>query len=1026
MEIKKREYFLRGGLNYTAVTDEFLYSTYVSADEFSGWYNFYKGRGKVYEFLGFGSPNSYQKYWIYQRYRDESVITLGPVGIGKTTFSIIEALLSENKVIFVVPTRVLAENVHERLAEFAKKVKADKKILVYNSSTRDNVLEGDFDIVVLTAQAFRHIFSKVNWKSNLSIVDDVDAFVKNPRNLDRLIDITTGSIILSSATFKASPKQKKRLIENFNISFKKSVSVGFRNIEDLYLEPSDEKDVIEEVANFIKYMGHGGLVFLSRGSDEDSVIETLKGYGIRAEKGNEETLKLLENRKLDVLVGKSVFYGTLVRGLDVPDVIRYTVFLGVPRGEFTIKKGEDISKWWKTFVGKSLPDSWDEIREKINEMAIQRTWSIQESEDSIKIIYPDITTYIQASGRTSRFIGTGFTFGVSLVTDIDRDILYSFIKRASLQGINFKPVSDVDLADLKTKTFDSREESKSESIIFKSYLMLVESPHKVETITSLLGGGVLRYFKLSENWIVTVSEVSFGTTLFIIAATVGHTSDIVEIVPAGWPQKTVYGVSVEEDGFYPIMDTIKLGDDGSTFVVLQKNTSYRDKLELIKLYREFLLSLDGLLVATDPDSEGERIAYEVVAYLKPFTKTVKRMEFREITRKALENAFNQTREIDTRKVEAALTRRIEDRWLGFFLSEQLMKSLGKSSLSAGRVQSPVLGWIIQNHRLFNEKKTVYRVFLPFVKDFYIGTDKKPPENVRIKNLQIDTLEKNPQPPYTTDALLIDASRFLKFPASYTMKLAQDLFEEGFITYHRTDSTRVSDDGLRIAQIYLKDMFKGRKWGITVSKHVQEAHECIRPSKPIDINEFRSVAPENFTRDHAKLYNLIFRRFMAAQSIPALIKELALDIEEIGNLKIPIEIIKEGYLKLYQDIKIYPLVSLPDKEMIKIFIKKVKRPKAYPFKEEDVVKLMKEKGIGRPSTYGKILEVIKSRNYVKISPKGFLIPTELGVKVWNFLNNNYKKFVMEERTAELYDKMDAIEEGKQDYMKLLKMIFEEIF
>ncbi|HCZ06313.1 MAG TPA: reverse gyrase [Thermotogae bacterium] len=1032
MRRKKREYFLRGGIDFTTATDELLYTTKVKEKEYlKDWFLFYHKRRKTFRHLGFETPNAYQRYWLYQRFKNGSIIMNGPVGIGKTTFALVESLHCEGRSMVIVPTRTLAENIFERLTVYEEKIRMGKKISLYTPDTKENIIKGDFDVAVLTSQAFRLLYSQVSWKASLSIVDDVDAFVKNPRNLDRVLDMTDGSVILSSATFKASPKQKKKLVEKFRISFKTSRSVGFRNIEDLYSEAENEEDLYDELTDFIKHMGPGGLIFLPRGTDENQFIEQLEKRGIRAEKGDEKTLKLLENGNIDVLVGKAAFYGVLVRGIDLPDSIRYTVFSGVPRGEFVLKKDEDHSRWWKMFFKDKLPESWDEIKNRIVETAPQRAWSVEETEEGLKITYPDITTYIQASGRTSRFTGSSFTFGVSLLLETNKNILYAFLRKASLYGIAPKLLSDADLNVLREKTIISRKETDKASITFKSYLMLVESPHKIETIASLLGGGVFRYITTPGGWTMSIAEVAYGTTLFVIGATIGHTSDIVETAPDSWPHKTVYGVSVEETGYYPIMDTIKMSN-GTAFVLPQNNNDYRDKLDLIKVYRELLLAVDGLLIATDPDSEGERIAYEVGAYLKPFTEKLKRMEFREITRKALMAAINSTRNIDTKRVEAALTRRIEDRWVGFFLSEQLMKHLKRSGISGGRVQSPVLGWIIERYTLSRRKKTMFRVLLPFLEGFELETENRPPEMVTIKNVRLDTADKNPLPPYTTDSMLADASRILKFSVSHTMNLAQDLFEEGFITYHRTDSTRVSDDGMKVAQIYLKerfgeDMFSGRRWGIPSSEHAQQAHECIRPTKPVDAREFWEIAPSNFTKDHGKLYGLIFRRFMASQSTPAKIKTLSFTIESIDSISVPVEIVKEGYLKLYTDQKIYPLKHLPEEgETVRISIEEISKPLAYPLKEEDVIRMMKEKAIGRPSTYGKILEVIKTRNYVRVSQKGFLIPTKLGIAVWNFLSKNYRTFVSEERTAELYRKMDAIEEGRQKYMELLKGIWNEIF
>ncbi len=1035
MEIKKREYFLRGDIDYTLTTDEKLYQTKVSPEVVDKkFYDYWRVREDTYRRIGLGKPNAYQRYWIYQRYRGGSVITIGPVGIGKTTFSLVEALLCDKKAIIVVPTKAMATTVYEKIVAMKRALGVDKEILLYDKKTKDAIISGDFHIAIMTAQAFRVIYPDIKWQAGLSIVDDVDAFMKNPKNLDRLMDVTSGSIILSSATFKASPRQKKRLIQQFGISFRLSRFVGFRNVEDIYSIYETRSRMLDDVIRFIQVMGKGGIVFLPRGADEGEVLKALLKAGIEADIGSPETLEALAEGKLDVLVGKAAFYGVLVRGIDMPDVIRYTVFVGIPRGEMILKPDGDITGWWKKFIGGAVPSDWQEVVKTVKEVADRKAWSVYEDENGIKIIYPDLITYIQASGRTSRFTGSGFTFGASFVADTDEKLMLAFMRKASLYGITFQNKDEVDIEALREKVDMTRKhKQKDGQIPFRSYLMLVESPHKVETIASLLGGGVFRYIETSGGSIVRVAEVSFGTTLIVIGATVGHTSDIVEISPKDWKYPVFYGVSVEDTGFYPIMDTIKMFDGGQAVSLVPEDVKCRDKLDIIRVYRSIALAVDGLLIATDPDSEGERIAYEVGAYLAPYGKSIHRIEFREITRKALLQAIENIRDIDTRRVEAALVRRIEDRWVGFFLSEKVSQHFGKKGLSAGRVQSPVLGWIIERYQLSRQQKDVYRVAFPFIEDFYIEVEDKPSDVATVEGAPVEIREKSPLPPYSTDMLLADASRLLGFSASHTMSLAQDLFEGGFITYHRTDSTRVSDDGIKVAKMYItekygEDLFHGRHWDIQTSEHMQGAHECIRPTRPIDIMEFWDVVRGRgeYTRDHGRLYGLIFRRFMASQSADAILKYLSLSLTGLPSIEIAIGIEREGYFVFFKDVKLYSLKYMPKREeKVSLEVEVVKRPLAWPMKEEEVIRQMKEKGIGRPSTYGKILDTIKKRGYVRVSPKGYLIPTKIGMQVYNYLSRAFPDFISPDRTALLYKKMDGVEAGDCGYMDLLREVYEEI-
>jgi len=322
------------------------------------------------------------------------------------------------------------------------------------------------------------------------------------------------------------------------------------------------------------------------------------------------------------------------------------------------------------------------------------------------------------------------------------------------------------------------------------------------------------------------------------------------------------------------------------------------------------------------------------------------------------------------------------------------------------------------------------VYLPFIEGFYVEVEKEPQGGIEISRVEIKREEKTPPPPYTTDMLLADAVRLVGFSAPYTMKLAQDLFEGGFITYHRTDSSRVSDDGIRVAKMYIsqkygESMFVPRRWDMVSSFHAQGAHECIRPTKPFDIYEFWEVAGGRFERDHGRLYSLIFRRFMASQSKNAEVEVLYLESPDIGDVSVVVGVPDDGYTVFYRDFRVYKLLGDIGTGRVPVSAEKVERPMAYPMREEEVIRLMKERGIGRPSTYGKIIDTIKKRGYVKVSPKGFLIPTRLGRSVWNVLKDRYENFVSEERTALLYRKMDDIEAGNRYYMDVLSEVYKEV-
>ena len=305
---------------------------------------------------------------------------------------------------------------------------------------------------------------------------------------------------------------------------------------------------------------------------------------------------------------------------------------------------------------------------------------------------------------------------------------------------------------------------------------------------------------------------------------------------------------------------------------------------------------------------------------------------------------------------------------------------------------------------------------------------------KLKAVEVDVLEEKveelfPQPPFTTDTLLKEASDRFKFGVKKTMQLAQELFEKGFITYHRTDSTRVSDTGIGVAREFIKEnlsenLFNPRRWGS------EGAHECIRPSRPLDSEELRSVVlsgqVQELSRDHISLYDLIFRRFMASQMKPAKVKSVkvsvkALELEQ--ELTLRTEIVEDGFNLVYQ-VELHPelrgTVDVSDlKELREL-------PRAYLFTQGSLVQEMKRRGIGRPSTYASTVEKLLDRGYV-IERSGFLIPTKLGKEIYEFLKKQEKilPFVSESFTRKLEELMDSIEEGKEDHKNILKLLYKDI-
>jgi len=1020
-KLRKHEYFLRAGKKFTKIDDLSLW-TATGWLLSKSWYEFLERRKTAYMDVLGSFPNVFQVYWTYLLYSGNNVVTLAPVGSGKTTFAIIESLLASGKVIFVVPTRVLMQQVYERLRRYAISLGIEKKILLYEADVKEQIMSGDFDIAVLSPQSFRIVFSGLRKRVSLAVVDDVDAFLKNPRNLDRLFDTLgkRGRVIFASATAKVSPEHAATLREKFGIAFVRSRFTGYRNVVDIAAGDVDLSTVIDVL---MRKIGPGGLIFVRRGRDTSDVESILDNLGVKWHEADEDGLRKLESGEVDVLVGKASFYGKAVRGIDLPYRVKFALFVGVPSMEVVLDPGDD--KIWEWLAKYGIKPEDGQPEELILRLASERGWYVEKMPDGrVRIAFPDFTTYIQASGRTSRLLGGDYTLGVSVVWEESSrsKFLEEFVRRSSWYGLNWVFWSEVEWDILRKLVEESRRLREGKP--FEANLFLVESPHKVETILRLLGGGIFRYWQLN-GWVIKTGEVVFGRTLYIIAPTIGHTNDIITKYDK---THSIYGVVKEGENFYPLMDTIKMTDIGSFVDVPQDyEGAIRDKLDLLVLYRRLSAVIGTALIATDPDSEGERIAYEVGAYLAPYARLIHRAEFHSITKNEVTKALKNPRLVNVNRFEAALTRRIEDRWVGFALSEVVQNRFAKKTLSAGRVQTPVLGWIIEAYQRYTTKVKKLKVHPQFLKDFWFLL----PLGVTERDISVEEVMKNlsPLPPFTTDEMLREGISLLGLPASELMDLAQTLFEGGFITYHRTDSTRVSDDGLVVAKRYIearygKEEFVPRRWVPQESgREIQAAHEAIRPTRPLSASEIARLAGDRLSSKHIALYDLIFRRFMASQMSQAIVKGLRFLVEEKIVAEAITDILNPGFTAEYRYFKVYPLSGTID---LGFKFEKVLVPEGYPLTEADVVAMMKSRGIGRPSTYGKIIETIKMRRYVKVSPKrGWLIPTDLGKKVYAFLRENYPDFTAEQRTKILYERMDKVENGDEDYMEILWDIYREL-
>ncbi|MEM2578982.1 MAG: DNA topoisomerase, partial [Desulfurococcaceae archaeon] len=306
--------------------------------------------------------------------------------------------------------------------------------------------------------------------------------------------------------------------------------------------------------------------------------------------------------------------------------------------------------------------------------------------------------------------------------------------------------------------------------------------------------------------------------------------------------------------------------------------------------------------------------------------------------------------------------------------------------------------------------------------------------VNLRNVRREVVVVHPPPPYTTDSMLSDASRILKLPAMKIMDSAQRLFEAGLITYHRTDSTTVSAMGISIAKDYIsrvygENYFHARKW------EKPGAHECIRPTKPLDSKQVMALRaagllslavplrPEDY-----RLYDLVFKRFVSSQMKPCIVEKTTFTLDFKGFTKefsFITKVIDDGFNKLDKALNPVDLGGVSDGEYEVESVKSRSVPEHPLYTYSDLVELMRDKGIGRPSTYAKILDILKRRGYVVEVGKNKLIATLRGKSVFKYLNENFHSLVNEERTRILQEKIDLIEAGKEKAEEVLKAFYQEV-
>ena len=460
---------------------------------------------------------------------------------------------------------------------------------------------------------------------------------------------------------------------------------------------------------------------------------------------------------------------------------------------------------------------------------------------------------------------------------------------------------------------------------------------------------------------------------------------------------------------------------------------------------------DFVYIATDPDREGEAIAWHLVEALKLEEKKYQRISFHEITKKAIEEALNNPGSINIDLVNAQQSRRILDRIVGYKLSPFLWKKIMRG-LSAGRVQSVALRLIVDREEeiknfkpeeywsisaLLEKEKKEFEVILTQIQGKKISKlDLKNKEQVeeiekslRNSSYQVSTIDKkelkrSPLSPLTTSTLQQECSKKLGYSSKMTMRLAQELYEKGIITYHRTDSLALSSEALLMAENFINQKFGENYYQKRIFKtkgRAQEAHEAIRPTLANNIPE---TIP--FEEKHKKVYRIIWNRFISSQMKEAIFDSTKIEIKTNNEhtLQANGSILKfDGFLKVYPmklEDKELPILEIGDNlNLINVLGEQhFTQPKAR-YTEASLIKELEENEIGRPSTYAPTISTIQLRNYVEKNKEKRFEPTSIGTSVNEMLVNNFPEIVDIKFTAKMEKDLDSVALGKENWKKLLK-------
>ena len=542
------------------------------------------------------------------------------------------------------------------------------------------------------------------------------------------------------------------------------------------------------------------------------------------------------------------------------------------------------------------------------------------------------------------------------------------------------------------------------------YLVIVESPAKVKTIKKFLGAN------------------------YEVAASNGHVRDL---------PRSVLGIDVEHD-FEPKYITI------------------RGKGDILANLRKEVKKAEKIYLATDPDREGEAISWHLLAALKLENKKVYRITFNEITKTAVKESLKNAREINMDLVDAQQARRCLDRMVGYKISPVLWAKV-KRGLSAGRVQSVALRIICDREEEINafiseEYWTLEASFLvagekkPLLAKYYGTTEEKKTIGSReeleaVKKLlnqaeyQVSSVKngervKKAPLPFTTSTLQQEASKVLNFSTQKTMRLAQQLYESGIITYLRTDSTRVSDEAAKAAREFVTTKY-GTDYAAKAEQEqksgakIQDAHEAIRPT---DLNRTPSESKESLARDQFRLYQLIWKRFVASRMASAVYETTSVKIDAAGQrFSVAASKVKfDGFMSVYTEEEekeenntlVKGITKDTKLTLQQLFEKQHFTQPASHYTEASLVRAMEELGIGRPSTYAPTITTILARRYIVKENKNLYV-TELGEVVNNMMKEAFPSIVDVNFTATMEALLDGVEEGSVKWKTVVSNFYPDL-